>query len=128
MSQPDKFFAFNSAQHPGDSEPTPEDLEEHLDWSHRMPTPFISVTDSVIKARRYFEQRENWGRIPFIAKIDVDVLDEMGVWYWRMLDLADDLDVVVERRARDGNEWLCWGRIPGEAVVEIFNEETLEDL
>jgi hypothetical protein len=94
-------------------------VERHMDWGNRCSSPFISVTSSYDKALTYLAQREQMGRNAWIAKVDVQILEQEGVRFWHMQTLAKRVGAYIEPVAWNESEWLCLHQIPAQAVVEI---------
>jgi hypothetical protein len=106
---------------------TPSAVREHLDWSNRKPTQFISLYDNLNDATREANRRRNnvWqGRQPNSVRIaHVRLNGNCGVWansrdeilaMMNALEYSGDTDVF---RNLGRTEWLVWGFIPEELVV-----------
>jgi hypothetical protein len=52
----------------------------------------------------------------------VRILGRKKVAYKHMQELADRLGASTKYEARNEYEWLCWDCIPGDAVVNIYDE------
>ncbi|KAG1876983.1 hypothetical protein C8R48DRAFT_768550 [Suillus tomentosus] len=98
-------------------------LELHMDWSNRRPTPFISVTSSRGRALDFALTLWNMrGSAVSIAKIDSSQLEREDV-YW-MCDLVEYTGAHIKPEAMNKYEYLCVGSIPASAVIQCL---TLDD-
>ena len=78
-------------------------LRQHLDWSNRIPTLFLSTWDSGQKALETAIGREECGcQNVRIAVIEVDILEEEDIWFARLTDLVERFNVFPK-----GLECIC---------------------
>jgi hypothetical protein len=97
------------------------ELEQHMNWANRDPTPFISVTVSREQAIHYALQRMEWGNgSVLIAKIDHSRLKEENIHIHRARDLVQATGAEIEPIADNPHEYLCVRRIPVCAVISIL--------
>ncbi|KAJ8579302.1 hypothetical protein M405DRAFT_155887 [Rhizopogon salebrosus TDB-379] len=97
------------------------ELERHMDWGNRHPTPFISVTASRKQAIHYALQRVEWGNgSVLIAKIDHSRLKEARICIYRACDLVRDTGAEIKVTAENSHEYLCVRHIPVCAVISIL--------
>jgi hypothetical protein len=95
-------------------------VEQHMDWSNRSLTPFISTTSSLPTAVRYAQQREEMGHGGvFIARIDAYGLAQY-VDVYHMQSLVRLVRAYVPHEGWNKYEYLIHGQIPAETIEEIF--------
>jgi len=106
-------------------------IRQHLDWSNRDPTPFISTWESSEKTWKAAEKREARGcQNVKIAVIDVDILTEMNVWFAKSIDLVERFNVYLPQKTSrylSPVEYLCLHSIPRRAVIHVMNWEDFEE-
>lgn len=104
----------------GDKGPTLLDMfEEHLDWSNRYPTPFISTYSNEDVAWREAHRRIRQGKDEVkVYKIDTRETRER-VEYRNVRKLARSLGFRIQDNAWNNSEyeWIFLHRIPYDAVV-----------
>jgi hypothetical protein len=98
-----------------------EQVEQHLDWSNRDPTPFISTYCYESAAwweaeRRVRRRKED----VTIYKIDMNRTHERAE-YRDIRRLARELRLDIETNAwhNSEHEWIFLHHVPDEAVVEL---------
>ena len=92
-------------------------VEEHMDWSNRTLTPFISATSSPQKAVQYARQREEMGRSGvFIAEIDA-TRGRLSIYH--MQSLVRSTRAYVPPEGWNKYEYLILREIPTEAIISI---------
>jgi len=93
------------------------ELEWHMDWNNKHPTPFISVTASREKALEFASQRvDKRKRTVTIAKIDRSRLRKTPVH--QMCALVEETQAVIKNEAMNEHEYLCVRHIPANAVIQ----------
>src|SRR5579862_9274820 len=102
-------------------------VRQHLDWSNRNPTPFVSTWACVRKAIENAERREYLGhQNVMIAVIDTGVLESYHVWFADVVSIVDCYNVYVRnRRILSSQEYLCLNAIPSDAVRSLVRREEL---
>jgi hypothetical protein len=109
-----------------DPESARDIIELHADWSNKVWTPLISMTDSEDHAWRLACNREEHGRMDIqIAIIDRELL-ESQVDVYRMLDLADAIGAEIAPKARSWREHICVHHIPIDAIIRVFTLSEFE--
>jgi hypothetical protein len=96
-------------------------VDQHLDWSNRNPTPFISTYCEESVAWEEVERRVKRGKKDVIIyKIDMDDTFER-VQYRDVRLLAKKLDLWITDDAwhNSKHEWIFLHRVPENAVVGI---------
>jgi hypothetical protein len=97
-------------------------LSDHLDWSYRYPTPFISAYSDEATAVEEAERRKQRGmRHVTITVIDVaEAWEEVEGIEVRML--ADGLRLWIPEEAWNNSkyEYVFLHRIPERAVIDYF--------
>ena len=94
-------------------------VDQHLDWSNRNPTPFISTYCEESVAWDEAQRRVKRGRKDIINyKIDMDDTCERAE-YRNVQRLAKKLDLWIEEKAwhNSEHEWIFLHRIPDSAVA-----------
>jgi hypothetical protein len=97
-----------------------DQVEQHLKWRNRNPTPFISTYCDESAARREAERRDRQGKKNVkIYKIDMDDTPERRE-YRDVRRLARNLRLRIETNAwhNSEHEWIFLHHIPDEAVEE----------
>jgi hypothetical protein len=98
-----------------------DQIEQHLDWSNRNPTPFISTYCDEFAARWEAERRVRRRKKEVtIYKIDMDDTPERRE-YRHVRRLAKDLGLRIETSAwhNSEHEWIFLHHVPDEAVVVL---------
>jgi len=109
-----------------DPESARDIIELHADWSNRVRTPLISMTDSGDHAWRLACNLAGHGPMEIhIAVIDRELLENQ-VDVYRMLDLADALGAEIAPKARNWREHICVHHIPIDAIIRIFTLSEFE--
>jgi hypothetical protein len=94
-------------------------VEYHLDWRSRVLSPFISVFDNRPHAVNWARLwNENNSAESCVATITIEAEDDVIVL--RVVDLIDTLGLTPPLpRSRYHSEFLCFRRIPSEAIARI---------
>jgi hypothetical protein len=96
-----------------------QELEWHMEWGNRHPTPFISVTASREQALKFALQRVKNGSV-WIVKIDHSRLKEAGIDIHHACDLVRYTGAEIKHMAENLHEYLCVRLIPVGAVISIL--------
>jgi len=108
-----------------------EPIRQHLDWSNRNPTPFVSTWESSEKTWKAAKRRgECRCQNVKIAVIDVDILTEMDVWFAKSAELVEKFDVYLSEKGKrylSPLEYLCLHSLPRKAVIRVMNWEDFEE-
>lgn len=107
-----------------DQEEVCDSLREHFDSNNRYPTPWISVTNNLLRAirRAYHLSRKHGSDGVFIAVIRL--VDCGRSDYYLAEDLAEQFN--LEQRPWYDEEYLFRWRIPGKAIACCLPLDTLE--
>jgi len=98
-------------------------VERHLDWGNRVPTPFISMYCNKIVAFREAERRVRDGKEDVrVYTIDMRERDER-VEYRNIWLLTEKLGFDIPERAWNNSEYeyVVLHHIPDSAVVDCFD-------
>lgn len=96
-----------------------DQIEQHLDWGNRHPTPFISTYCEKSVARREAERRVEQGKKDVrIYTIDMDDSDEPAQ-YRDVRPLAEKLGLYINNYAWHNSmyEWVFLHHVPDDAIV-----------
>jgi hypothetical protein len=97
-------------------------VTEHMDWSNRILTPFISTTSSPHPAVNYAQQREQMRHSGvFIAEVDTFRLGNVKVYH--MQSLVRAIRARVPPQGWNKYEYLIHRQISVEAIVELSTWE-----
>ena len=97
-------------------------VERHLEWRNRVPTPFISMYCDEGVASREAERRVRAGKkYVRVYKIDIRRGGEHVEWY-KLRHLADVLELDIPKRALNNSkyEYIFLHHVPGSAVVDCI--------
>jgi hypothetical protein len=98
-----------------------DQVEQHLDWSNRRRTPFISTYCYKSAAWREAKRRAKRGKKDVtVYKIDMGKALKRAE-YRNIRNLASDLRLYIEQNAWNNSEheWIFLHRVPNEAVVKL---------
>ena len=96
-------------------------LASHLDWGSRQPSPLISTFSNKVAALRYGKARAVEGK-PGVVVAAIDRRKRPdGVWYRPVRELADEVELWIERRAWRHSEYetVFFRRIPACMIVDV---------
>ncbi|KAK0671529.1 hypothetical protein QBC41DRAFT_315498 [Cercophora samala] len=119
---------------------TAKSLRNHLNWSHRNPTPYISLWDDWAKAEKEVERRLKMPnvdprrsgastsrgevRVAVISRNRLLESDTVAFNLAEFLDRPGKKDLVASLRAKETlispKEWLAMYSIPDDAVVKVM--------
>ncbi|GJN84474.1 hypothetical protein PLIIFM63780_008031 [Purpureocillium lilacinum] len=95
-------------------------FEQHMDWSCREPSPFISAYGDEEKARERAEQRaDNEHADVTVTTIDASLLGKGAVRH--VLSVRDQFDIWLEHEVfyAAQHEFLILHRVPKEAILDV---------